>query len=40
MCYVTIVTYLFIIQEIKEKEKKKKNQIKKIDKKKKNQNKI
>jgi len=30
MLYVTTVTSLFIIQEIKEKEKEKKNQIKEI----------
>jgi len=33
-CHVTTVTYLFIIQEIKEKEKKRKIKLRKIDKKK------
>jgi len=41
-CYVTAVTYLFVVQEIKEKEKKRKRKIKskKRDKKNRDQNKI
>jgi len=42
MCHITTVTYLFIIQEIREKQKEKKRKIKskKLDLKKENQNKI